>query len=221
MAWTKLWPAIWPHGRAALILLHLVGIFVLSLPTPQRLGSRSHWNQAKQQGELKSWADRLGLDKEEFESFLWDTAQIYLQARKRVISPFAKYADYAGTRQGWTMFANPRRSSARLEISVEVGGAWQLVFRPHSSEHDWNRWQFDHNRIRKLLGRLATQPHQIAYTELTRWLARKLAKDFPGATRAKIVLIHWKLQEPEAVRRGARAKESVAKYQEFDLEALR
>jgi hypothetical protein len=111
--------------------------------------------------------------------------------------------------------------TGRFELEVEIAGEWQLVFRPRDSEADWNRWQFDHNRVRKLLGRLAVKPHQRAYNELTNWMARALARDFPSATRARITLMTWKTLSPEQVRAGDEPVESRTQYQEFTLEDFR
>lgn len=213
--------AAWPHIRALLILLHLISILLLSLPASSRLSDRSHWDAPAQQVQLEAWADRLGMAKEDFESSLWDVAQSYMKARRKIVRPFLLYADYTGTRQGWTMFANPRLVTGRFEVEIEIEGEWQLVFRPHDSEADWNRWQFDHNRVRKLLGRLAVKPHQRAYNELTNWMARGLARDFPTATGARITLLTWKTLPPERVRAGDKPVESRTQYQEFTLEDFR
>jgi hypothetical protein len=75
--------------------------------------------------------------------------------------------------------------------------------------------------VRKLLGRLASNPHQASYNELTRWIARRLAADFPQATRAKISLFSWTLQEPKDVRAGRDRNEGLARSQVFTLQELR
>lgn len=213
--------ALWPHLRTLLVLTHLLGIFLLALPYSGKLGSKKHWAKKKQQTEMRAWADRLGVDKEDFESFLWDLSQSYIAVRKRVVRPFLKYADYTGTRQGWSMFAHPRQRTGRFEIYIQVSDDWQLVYTSHSDKADWNQWQFEHNRVRKLAGRLASNPHQPAYTEMTRWIARQLAEDFPTATRAKISMMTWKSLGPEAVRAGKKPEVARTRNQEFDLEALR
>ena len=120
-AWAR---KCWPHIRAALLLVHLAGILLLALPSSHRLGDRNHWQKPKQQQEISGWADRLGVDKDAFQSFLWDTSQRYLSVRKRLIRPFYVYADYTGSRQGWTMFANPRTKSARFEIAGVADASW-------------------------------------------------------------------------------------------------
>ncbi len=209
--------ALWPHLRTLLILVHLVSVILLSLPSSNRLSDKAYWDAPKQQRELAAWSDRLGMGKEDFESFLWRNTQRYVRARKWVTRPFLTYADYSGTRQGWTMFASPRLTTGRFEVEVEIAGEWQLVFRPRDGVADWNRWQFDHNRVRKLLGRLANKPHQRAYNELAKWIAHKLAEDFPNASRAKITLLTWQTLPPEKVRAGEEPVRHKTRYQEFDL----
>jgi hypothetical protein len=51
-----------------LLLVHLAGVLLLALPSSHRLGDRNHWQSAKQQQEISGWADRLGVDKDRFES---------------------------------------------------------------------------------------------------------------------------------------------------------
>lgn len=212
---------MWPHVRALLILVHLLSVVVLALPASARLSDKSHWDAPRQQTELTSWANRLGVDKEEFESFLWRNTQRYVKTRAWIARPFLRYADYSGSRQGWTMFANPRLVTGRFEVEVEIEGEWQLVWRAHDADADWNHWQFEHNRVRKLMGRLTTNPHQVAYNEFTNWIVRKVAGDFPEATRAKIALMTWKSLEPAQVRAGEKRVERRTQYQEFTLEDFR
>lgn len=215
------WSATWPHVRAVLVLLHLVGILLLALPYSPKLGSKSHWAHPRQQAELERWSERLGVEHERFEEFLWDVSQAYIGVRKRLIRPFYRLADYTGARQGWSMFAHPRVMTGRLDVYILLDEEWHRIRTPHSSDEDWMRWQFDHNRVRKLLGRLATRPHQPAYNEMTTWIARRVAEDFPEVTRAKVSLITWKSLEPSALRAGDKVVETLTRNQEFDLEALR
>ncbi len=212
---------LWPHLRALLILVHLLSIVLLSLPASPRLSDRSYWDMPRQQREMEAWSNRLGLDQEEFESFVWHNTQRYVAARKWLSRPFLRFADYAGTRQGWSMFSNPRLTTGRFEVEVEVEGQWHLIFRPRDSEADWNRSQFDHNRVRKLLGRLAVKPQQPAYNELATWIAKSVAADYPQATRAKVTLLTWQSLPPEQVRAGKKPVEHRTRYQEFTLEELR
>lgn len=220
MRWS--WPRrVWPHLRAIVLLVHVSGMVLMALPSSHLLGDRAHWETPAQQREIGNWADIFGVDKERFQSFLWRVSQHYLAIRKDLVKPFYVYADYTGARQAWTMFATPRSVSARLEISLEIDGEWRLVYEPHHGDHDWNQWQFEHNRIRKMSGRIASSPRDGVYKEFTNWLARRLAEDFPQVRRAKISLIRWPLQPPQDVRAGRARKEQLVQNQEYELEELR
>ena len=211
----------WPHGRALLIALHLLAVFLLALPASNRLSDQRYWHEPAQQAGLRSWAGRLGMPKEELQTFLWDLSQSYVKTRRRLVWPFLIYADYSGARQGWTMFANPRRTTGRFDIEIETEGQWHAVYNRRSDALDWKQWQFEHNRVRKLIGRLINRPHQPAYNEFSRWIARSLAAEFPRATRARIRLITWKTLGPAERRAGEAVKESLIRDQEYSLGELR
>tara|TARA_R110002096_G_scaffold436061_1_gene666624 strand:+ start:8424 stop:9071 length:648 start_codon:yes stop_codon:yes gene_type:complete len=211
----------WPHLRAAVVLTHLAAVVLMSLPSNYRLGSRSHWETPEVQADLVRWSNTLGVDGEEFEEVLWDWTQRYIRIRKKVTHPFLKYADYTGTRQGWTMFSGPRRRTGRYTVEVEVGGEFRTLFRTQDSSATWNRWQFEHNRVRKLMAKLTTHPKDRAYAELTRWIAKRVAEDFPQATRCKISLETWKTLAPEQHRAGDKPVSEPTRSQMFTLEDLR
>jgi hypothetical protein len=213
--------AWWPHLRAVVVLLHLGAIVLMSLPSSHRLASRSHWDKPEQQADMARWSDTFGVDKKEFEVFLWDWTQRYVRLRKSVTRPFLKYADYAGARQGWTMFSGPRRRTGRYEVEVEEDGVFRRVFRTQDSSATWNRSQFEHNRLRKLMAKLSTHPQLPAYSKFSRWVAKRVAEDFPSATRCKITLDTWKTLSPEQNRAGVEPDVARTRSQIFTLEAFR
>ena len=214
------WRRSWPHLRCGLILLHLLAIFLLALPSNYKMADKNHWKKPKQQKEISAWADRLGVDKEDFESFLWSVSTRYVAMRKAVIRPFAKYADYTGARQGWAMFASPRMNGGRFDVYVQERGEWRLIYST-GTDADWRVHQFTHNRIRKLIGRLTNNPQQGAYNEMSNWMARMVAKDFPDATRAKVQFFRWKSLSAARIRAGELPKPALVRSQEFALEGLR
>ncbi len=170
---------------------------------------------------MKRWASTLGVEPKAFDAFLWRWTQRYVRGRRWLTRPFLKYADYVGARQGWTMFSGPRRNSGRYEVEVEIDRTFVSVFRTQDSRATWNRRQFEHNRLRKLLAKLTTHPQLPAYNELTKWIARRAAEDFPEATRCKISLYTWPMLSPEELRSGKKRKETRTRSQIFDLEAMR
>lgn len=212
---------VWPHLRVAMILLHLVAMFVLALPSSGRLVNRSQWEQPKQQADMKRWADTFGVEPEALDRFLWKWSQRYARTLRWVGRPFLKYSDYVGARQHWTMFSSPRRRTGRHEIEIEVDGEYRLIYRTKSDSADWNRWAFEHNRMRKLLAKLTSQPQLKAYDEFAVWVAKQVARDFPEANHCRVSLYTWALQEPGDVRNGVRPKISKARSQLYSLEKYR
>ncbi len=211
----------WPHLRAVLVLSHLCAIVLMSLPSSHRLASRAYWDKAEQQADLTRWANTLGVDREEFEEFLWEWTQRYVRIRKKITKPFLKYADYTGTRQGWTMFSGPRRRTGRYVVEVEQDGVFRSVFRTQDSSATWNRSQFEHNRLRKLMAKLTTHPQLPAYAQFSRWVAKRVAEDFPEATRCKITLDTWKTLSPGQHRHGVKPDAKRTRSQMFTLEVFR
>lgn len=212
---------VWPHLRALVVLAHLVAIILMSLPSSHRLASRSHWDKPEQQADLERWSNTLGVDRDEFEVFLWDWTQRYVRLRKSVTHPFLIYADYTGARQGWTMFSGPRRRTGRYEIQVEELGVFRSVFRTQDSTATWNRSQFEHNRLRKLMAKLTTHPQIPAYAQFSRWVAKRVAEDFPNATRCKVTLDTWKTLSPQQHRDGVEPDVARTRSQMFTLEVFR
>lgn len=216
----------WPRIRAVLVALHVASLVVLSLPTEGAIHSRARWRTANAKADLRQMAERLqgwGIDTDErrLAQTLWDMGTVYLAVQRPLAWPFQRYAEISGCRQGWQMFASPQRHPAELHVEVQVAGAWQLVYRPHSDEHDWNREQFEHNRFRKFLGRFARGFYRRHYDETARWVATKAAREHPEAAAVRIQLYRTSSLPPERVRAG---EEPTGRYEHervFDAEALR
>lgn len=225
-AWQARWRRAWPHLRVLFVLYHVLAIVVFALPSPRRMGDRSNWKSDRNQAELASWARTLsatGLDvsKDELEEVMWGLTQRYLAVRKDLIDPFDEYARYIGMAQGWRMFTNPQRRPGKLHVDVEIDGVWTPVFVYRSGEHDWMRWQFEHNRFRKQLGRINSKRAVRAYDQLTKWIARQAARDFPEATRLRTRLYRYRSLPPDRVRAGEEPEGEFTLPRFHPLEALR
>ncbi len=191
----------WPHIRAAFVLFHLLAVCILSVPASGAMRDISAWRAPHAQRELGVWAERaraLGWDvsQSEFEAWLWDFTQGYLEVRNRIAAPFALYSHYTGALQGWSMFANPQTEPAWLTVEIRQGDELRTVYRERSSAEDWMRWQLDHNRVRKLQGRLGRGAYDDHYRGLVEWLARRAAIDFPEATHLRARVERRRTPEP-------------------------
>src|SRR3712207_1298002 len=72
----------WPHVRAALVLLHLIVIFILALPSLDAGLNRAAWSNPTVQQELASWAGVLNncglrVTSAELEEHMWSAAVTY------------------------------------------------------------------------------------------------------------------------------------------------
>ncbi|MBW2464595.1 MAG: hypothetical protein JRH11_23310 [Deltaproteobacteria bacterium] len=180
----------WRHARAAFVLFHFAAVLLLSVPASSAMRDISAWRAPHAQRDLAAWtvrANAVGIDmtQPEFERALWDFAGAYLEARALVIRPFERYAHYSGAIQGWSMFASPQTEPVWLTIDVLEGEQYRTVYRERSSEHAWMRRVLDHNRVRKLEGRLGRGAYDDHYRGLIEWLAVRAARDFPGAARLR------------------------------------
>jgi hypothetical protein len=216
----------WPHIRAALVLLHIVGIMLLALPWSRSLADRGRWKHPHSQRELESWASfargvGLEMDNSEVEDLLWGITSTYLKVRDVLVSPFARYSICCGTGQGWRMFATPQRKPGQLTIEIEEDGVFRTIYRSRDSEHDWRRHQFDHNRVRKGIGRIYRPSGGNLYNEFAEWFALRAAEDFPKATRARFRQHVGRSLPPAEMKAGKRPTIEIANERVFDLEELR
>lgn len=148
------------------------------------------WQAPHTQRDLAAWAARanaVGIDltQPEFERALWDLAGTYLELRAAVVTPFELYARYSGALQGWSMFASPQTEPVWLTLEVGDEAGYRTVYRERSADRAWMRRQLDHNRVRKLEGRLGRGAYDDQYHGLVRWLAVRAARDFPEAARLR------------------------------------
>jgi len=218
---------VWPHLRAILVIGHICAVIVYALPSPARIGERAYWKRDTTQEELRQWAgslDRVGIDTsaQGLEEFLWNLSQGYVSLRRHLIRPFTPYSKYSSVAQGWRMFTNPQRRPARLHLSlVFEDGREEDLFIPHSDQANWRRRQFDHNRFRKQLGRLARDTPNRDFDFIASWAAKRAAGDFPLATKLRVRLYRWRSLDASDVRAGVEPDGNYVRERLLALEPLR
>lgn len=214
------------HLIAALAALHLLAVVLMAMPAPGGGMNRSTWKDPTVQGEFAAWSERLralGLDlgQQELEDQAWRFAQAWMGARARVLAPFKPYYRYAGTVQSWRMFVAPHRFPTRLEIAVQEGGAWRVVYRERDPDAAWRGRWLDHDRFRSVIFRFGWKPYRTIYRQFGAWIAGHAARDFPEADRARVYLVRYRTLSPEQVRAGEAPNERITDAQEYNLRALR
>jgi hypothetical protein len=209
------------------VALHVLSLVVLSLPDEGAVHDSPRWKTQNARADLRQMAARLtawgwAIDEHGLARALWSAGDAYVTVQRPLAAPFEVYADITGSRQGWSMFASPQRHPAELHVDVEEGGRWRPLYRPHSDEHAWNREQLEHNRFRKFLGRFARGFHQRHYDEAARWVARKVVREHPQASRVRVRLWRYATLPPERVRAGEAPSDGRYEHERvFEVEALR
>lgn len=197
----------WPQLRAALILFHALSIVVLSLPSASAFNA-GRWQTDNARDDLRRMATRLTdwgwpHDEHSLERRLRSMQGGYLRVQTQLVRPFALYAGLTGSRQDWSMFASPQRHPAELHVDIEEAGQWRALYRPHRDDSAWKRAVFEHNRMRKFLGRFARDLRRDDYEHSVQWVAAQALRDHADAARVRVRLYRYASLAPEQVIAGA------------------
>ncbi len=221
------WQGAWPHVRVILILYHVVAVALFALPPPRKMDDRKTWKTERSQRDLKAWARNLSaigpdISSEQLEEILFSISKKYVLWRKGTADWFTTYVRYTGTRQGWRMFTSPQLRPATLVVEIaDQPGQWTTLYRKNSDSHTWIEDAFDHNRLRKLHGRLTRDTHKHAFNEVALWAARKAAIEFPDAVTIRVELWRTKTATPLELYAGYSNEPEIARQKEYSLERFR
>ncbi len=187
--------------RAAIIGLSLLGAFFLLLPGGERIGNRNVWKTELNQSQFAEWSQALRrfgvtLSPAQFEELLWRGVSRYMNLQRPVIKALYPVAVNLGTHQSWRMFSNPQTHPARLRIDVDTGRGYEQVYASRSEEYTWRKQQFDHNRMRKFVGRLVRKGRRDTYVRFGRWVTEDYAQEHPDTQRVKLRLFRWQTPAP-------------------------
>lgn len=199
--------ALWPHTRAILILLHVAAIGLSAIPAPEGGMQRKAWKDPTVQGELAAWGGRLrgvglSMSDAQLEDALWAFAVRYMQVRGKLLAPARPYYRRLGTAQSWRMFVAPHKHPSRLEIAMDRGQGWEVVYLQSSPGEGWLEDALEHDRTRSVLFRYAWKSYRRPYRHMVKWLADRAEQDFPDATQMRV---RWRKQRtptPQQVRAG-------------------
>lgn len=193
----------WVHVRAGCIALWLIALGVMLLPDGSRMGKRQVWKSPLNQSQFALWSAtlrRAGADVSaaELERKLWAGVRRYLSFRDPLAAWVAPMNTQLGIAQGWRMFSNPQTHPARLHIDVDRGAGFETLYVSRSETYTWNRRQFDHNRMRKLVGRIARKGRDRTYNQFVDWVAQEVKREILDARRVRVRLYRWKTPGTEA-----------------------
>lgn len=215
----RLRPRCFAHLRAACIVLCLLTMAVMLLPDGSRMGKRQVWKSPLNQSQFALWSAtlrRAGIEvsAKEFEQRLWEGVQRYLSIRDPLASLVEPVNTQLAVAQGWRMFSNPQTHPARVHIELDRGDGFETLYVSRSESYTWRRQQFDHNRIRKLVGRIARKGRDQTYAMFVNWVAREVKREFGEARRVRVRLYRWETPEPgfEAARYDASGQFEELRY---------
>lgn len=199
---------VWPQVRTALVLLHLVAVTLCAFPSIGAAGmNRSGWKQPTVQGEFRAWSDRLGglgiaITPDELEERAWGFASAFESARRTVLAPFAPYYTYAGTYQSWKMFVAPHRYPTRVEIAVDRGDGFEVLYLARDPERAWHAEWFDHDRFRAALFRMGWPQYKPLRRHFLEWVAERVAAEVPDARRVRVAFLRTETPTPAETAAG-------------------
>lgn len=217
---------LYRHVIAVLVLLHVVSVAVSSLPSVRGGLSPALMKEPAVQLELRQWIKGLAaigveLTTDELQAAVTRVGHAYSDVRDVLVWPFRPYHRYLGTGQTWNLFTSAHRLPSRLEIDVEVAGAFSPLYRARSAELTWNRSQLDDVRLRKAIYLMSWHRGVHVYRTFTEWVAREVAKDFPDATRVRVRYWRYQTPSPEEVRGGAALEGRYVRTRVLNLENYR
>lgn len=198
---------LWPHLRAALILLHLFAIVLMAIPAPVGADRASNYENPQARRELAQIADTLGrigveVTDEQIAAFSLGLSKRVMALRHVALTPFRPYYSLFGTRQGYRMFSGVALYGHRLHVQVEEVGEWRTLYLARDREHSWRGAAWDNELSRSMLYRYSDKRYLRRYNAITEYIAREVAVDYPLATRVRISWLHGPLQSPAEARAG-------------------
>jgi hypothetical protein len=200
----------WDWVQRLVFIYLLLGIFLLSLPRPEKVAVRKRWETRKTRREFDRWASMINVfgfdfDHEDVDAVLWPIAKNMGAAVREFRKPYRWMIRDVGFFQSWRMFSVPnigRSALLLVELDHGDGRGFVPIYRPRSNEFDWRRKFFDHDRIRKYVGRGVKPARGKYYRNLGRWIAEQAAEDFPDAYAVRVTALHGRMVTPEQWKNG-------------------
>lgn len=163
--------------------------------------NRAQWNDPTVQAEFRDWADRLGMTKAAFEDTIWQIAVAWQDVNKVLLKPVAPYEKLVGSGQNWKMFVAPHKYPTSLEIAIERGDTWTVIYSERDRTARWRSGTFGVERLRSAVFRWGWPAYASAWTTASVALARLALADHPDADAVR--LRFWKAKSPSPEQAAA------------------
>lgn len=202
-------PTWWAQARTVFVGFHLLAITLVAIPSVGSSGlDRAAWKEPTVQGEFRAWSERLtalGLrvTPEEFEEGGWAFATTFERVRSVVLTPFGPYYRYCATYQSWKMFVAPHRFPTRVEIAVDRGRGFEVLYLARDPDHDWHGAWFDHDRFRSSLFRMGWPQYKSARRNFLDFVEARVREELPEARRVRVSFLRTRTPTPAETVAGA------------------
>ncbi len=179
------------HLSAVFVLVHVVASLVYTIPNLGAGLDRRAWRDPRAQRELQAWAERLGVERAEFEERIYAIGVSFQDTRRALAQPFRPYMNATGVQQSWAMFAAGTVESDRFGVRMRrcpVGDercSWEWLFVHGDDERAWRREVIGHPRVRSAIFRWSWPSYAGRYQRGCRAIARLVFADFPDAVAAE------------------------------------
>ncbi|MCK6515895.1 hypothetical protein L6R46_12655 [Myxococcota bacterium] len=191
--------------RALFVLFHLVGITLLSLPSPGKAQDLDAPEAAALLADLRALGARIGVERSaaEVKAIALGVSERVRAARATLLAPFNPYARLTGAKQGWSMFWAINHRPARLVIELEgPDGVWTPLYVARSDVYAWRRREMDQERVRGLVNQYSHLRDRRSYRAFAAFIAQRALAEHPEAQRARVLMEERPSLSPEALRAG-------------------
>ncbi len=191
--WPRHLQGRWPVVRALLLAIGLGFHGLAAAPLPHVV-TRDDLKNPVTVEEVSAWARRLtqlgyAISPEELGEHVITVSGWIGGAHKAVLAPARPVFRFAGTNQGWALFANPDTHPARLQIRVRRSGRreFEVLFQHLDAEHDWWAETLTYRRLRGVYdaGGYRSKPRG-PYKRFSRWVGQRVLDEIPEVTTVEI-----------------------------------
>ncbi len=191
----------WKHLRAALVLGHVVAIFLAAVPAPVGGSDRANWKNATAQAEFALWAGALRMQPADFEDKLFALATFWMNVRAVYLTPVDPWIRFTGTDQPWRMFVGPDRYPARFQVQYRPGDVHDFItlFEEKSAQYTWHKAYFSEERVRSQIYRHSFPDYAHVATLSCKYLAARVFEEKPDAAQVRCRFFRQRSRSPQAV----------------------
>lgn len=108
-------------------------------------------------------------------------------ARRAVLRPLQPIRDALRVQQRWKLFPTARVQQHRMWVEARStrGGSWEVLYRPHESDHAFHADEIEYRRLRGAWNPGNSGPRR-GYGPFTKWLASRVFAERPEVREVRV-----------------------------------